>query len=93
MKCPFCDVDLPVRDLHVHLADNHAGEVGTEDLGERTVYSVICPYCSQQYRRPIRKSVGDPQFLAEYQRQIQLVAFDMLIHHLRAEHGAERVEP
>jgi hypothetical protein len=92
VNCPFCDVELPVRDLHLHLADNHAREIGTEDVGERIVYSVTCPYCSQRHRQPIRKAVGDPEFLAEYQRQIQLVAFDMLIHHLRAEHDAERVE-
>ncbi len=91
--CPFCGVDLPIGDLHLHLADSHADEIGTEDVGERTVYTVTCPYCSERYRHPIRKSVGDPEFLAEYRRQIQLVAFDMLIHHLRAEHDPERVEP
>lgn len=81
------------RELHEHLAADHAGEIRTEDVGDRVVYTVSCPYCSDVYRKPIKKGAGDPEFLAEYRRQIELVAFDMLIHHLRAEHDAEPVQP
>jgi hypothetical protein len=45
MRCPFCESDLPVSQLHLHLADDHAGAIGTEEVGERTVYSVTCPQC------------------------------------------------
>jgi sarcosine oxidase delta subunit len=93
VRCPFCGVDRPIRDLHAHLAADHASEIRTEELGERVAYTVTCPYCSESYRQPIRKGAGDPQFLAEYERQIQLVAFDMLINHVLAEHGLESVEP
>lgn len=86
MTCPFCGADMPAAELHLHLVDDHAGEIGTEDVGERTVYSVTCPQCAETYRKPIKKAAGDPDFLREYHRQIELVAFDMLIHHLRAEH-------
>ena len=88
MKCPFCEADLPIRELHLHLADSHAEQIGTEEVGERIVYSVVCPICGDSYRRPIKKAVANPEFLAEFERQIQLVAFDMLIHHMRAEHDA-----
>ena len=86
MKCPFCEVDMPVSQLHLHLADDHFDAIGTEEVGERTVYSVTCPQCGDTYRRPIKKAVADPEFLVEFERQIILVAFDMLIHHTRAEH-------
>ena len=86
MKCPFCESDLPVSRLHLHLADDHPGAIGTEEVGQRTVYSVTCPQCGESYRRPIKKAAGDPEFLAVFERQIHLVAFDMLIHHTRAEH-------
>lgn len=92
MTCPFCEVEAPVRELHAHLGTDHATEIRTEELGERTVYVVTCPYCSDQYRQPIRKGAADPGFLVEFERQIRLVAFDMLINHVLAEHGAERVE-
>ncbi len=77
---------MPVGDLHLHLVDNHAAEIRTEDIGDRTGYVVTCPHCSETYRKIIRKATGDPEFLREYHRQIELVAFDMLIHHMRAEH-------
>ena len=59
MKCPFCILDKPVRDVHAHLVADHAGEIRTEDIGERMAYTVTCPYCSERYRQPIRKSAGD----------------------------------
>lgn len=91
MKCPFCASDLPIGELHLHLADDHAEKIGTEEAGERIVYTVTCPHCGDSYRRPIKKAVADPEFLSEFERQIKLVAFDMLIHHLRAEHDVHPV--
>ncbi len=93
MTCPYCGLDATIRDLHAHLADVHAAEISTEDIGDRKAYTVTCPYCSQRYRQPIKKSAGNPEFLAQFERQIHLVAFDMLINHVLAEHGMERVEP
>lgn len=93
MKCPFCGVEQALSELHRHLVADHAGEVRTEELAGRMAYAVTCPYCLQRYRQPIRKSAGDPEFVAEFERQIRLVAFDMLVHHLVAEHDSERAEP
>ena len=92
MNCPFCEAELTVGQLHLHLADDHAEKITTEEVGERVVYTVTCPHCGDSYRRPIKKAVGDPEFLSEFERQIKLVAFDMLIHHLRAAHDAQPAE-
>jgi hypothetical protein len=34
----------------------------------------------------VRKGRRDPAFLTEFEREIQLVALDMLVNHLLAEH-------
>jgi hypothetical protein len=93
MKCPFCGDDRTIRALHAHLADDHPGEIGTEPHGDRTVYVVTCPYCSAQHRQPIKKSAGNAEFLVEFEQQIRLVAFDMLINHVLAEHEPETALP
>jgi hypothetical protein len=61
----------------------------TGERGEHLTYEVTCPVCSEQYRRAIRKTARDPAFVLEFDRQIRMVAFDMLITHLRAEHVPE----
>ncbi len=93
MICPYCGDHRGIRDLHAHLATDHGAEVTTEDIGDRTAYTVTCPYCSERYRQPMKKTAGDPEFLARFERQIRLVAFDMLINHVLAEHAPESVEP
>jgi hypothetical protein len=93
VKCPFCDDDRTIRALHAHLAADHPDEIGTDEHGDRTVYVVTCPYCSAQHRQPIKKSAGNAEFLVEFEQQIRLVAFDMLINHVLAEHEPEAALP
>lgn len=90
MTCPYCadDATFDLRELHAHLAAAHAAEITTEEAGDRLVYAVICPHCGSQYRKPIKKGVADPGFAEEFAGQIRLVAFDMLLNHLLAEHAA-----
>jgi hypothetical protein len=89
MTCPYCEAgDLDLRGLHAHLATDHAGAITTEEAGDRLVYVVTCPQCGAQYRKPIKKGVADPGFAEEFAGQIRLVAFDMLLNHLLAEHAA-----
>ena len=45
MRCPFCESDMSTGDLHLHLADDHAEKITTEEAGERIVYTVTCPHC------------------------------------------------
>ncbi|MDN5853283.1 MAG: hypothetical protein L0K86_10630 [Actinomycetia bacterium] len=95
MKCPYCadenSDDRSVRALHAHLADAHAEEITTAAQGDRTLYVVTCPYCGAQHRQPIKKSAGDAEFLDEFAHQIRLVAFDMLLNHVLAEHDPEQL--
>jgi hypothetical protein len=84
MNCPFCAEQAQIRPLHAHLVAEHGDRVRTEEAGERIVYVVTCPHCAAQYRKPIKKA--DPQFLAEFAETIRLVAFDMLLNHILAEH-------
>lgn len=93
MNCPYCDVELSIRALHAHLVDEHGDQVGSEEQGERSLYVVACPRCGERYRHPMRKAVRDAEFVAEHERQIRLVAFDMLINHLLAEHELEQPAP
>jgi uncharacterized Zn-finger protein len=93
MTCPYCDERHPIRALHAHLVDAHPHEIGIEEHGDRQVYVVTCPSCGQRYRHPIKKTAGDADFLVEFDHQIRLVAFDMLINHLLAEHDPELSAP
>lgn len=88
MNCPYCGAAFDLRALHAHLAQAHPAEVVTEEAGDRIVYVVTCPHCGAQYRKPIKKGAADPGFLDEFAGQIRLVAFDMLLNHLLAEHAA-----
>ncbi|HVE27103.1 MAG TPA: hypothetical protein VNC22_16970 [Sporichthya sp.] len=90
MTCPYCTegAELELRELHAHLATEHAAQIVTEEAGDRLVYVVTCPQCGAQYRKPIKKGVADPGFAEEFAGQIRLVAFDMLLNHLLAEHAA-----
>jgi hypothetical protein len=66
--------------------DHHQDVVTTVPEGDRLVYTVTCPQCQARYRRPIKKSAQDPEFVVEFDRQIRMVALDMLLTHLLAEH-------
>jgi hypothetical protein len=84
VRCPFCAFDGPIRTVHAHLTGSHGDQVRTEEAGDRVVYAVTCPSCGESYRRPIKKA--DEAFLAEFGEAIRLVAFDMLLNHVLAEH-------
>jgi hypothetical protein len=74
------------RALHSHLVESHPEQVRTYPLGDRQFYEVACPYCGQSYDQRIKKADPDGAFLAEFDQQIRMVAFDMLINHLLVEH-------
>lgn len=91
MNCPYCEFAGGWNALHAHLFEQHSDRVGTEELADRTVYVVTCPHCAAVYHKPIKKA--DPQFLVEFDRQIRLVALDMLMTHLLAEHPGDELDP
>lgn len=86
MDCPWCTWTSSPRALHAHLVGAHPEEVRFEE-GERSwSYVVVCPVCAASHVQPIKPRSRDPGFIGEYEHEVRLVAFDMLVHHLLAEH-------
>lgn len=90
MRCPFCDFEGQMRQLHAHLGDQHPQAVQTEERNGNHYYSVTCPVCGDRYEHSLRKGRRDPAFLEEFDKEIRMVALDMLIHHLMAEHEEQQ---
>lgn len=86
MNCPWCDFAGGPRTLHAHLGEHHGEMVRTTEQHGKTHYEITCPRCGDRYRHVVRKGAGNPDFVAEFEREIRLVALDMLVHHLMAEH-------
>ncbi len=87
MNCPWCDFAAMPRALHAHLGERHGDMVTSGERNGSAYYQVTCPHCGARYQHVVRKGARDPEFLTEFEREIQLVALDMLVHHLMAEHG------
>jgi len=86
MNCPWCDFAARPRALHAHLGEQHRDAVvATADQGNAR-YEITSPQCGARYQHVVRKGRRDPAFLTEFEREIQLVALDMLVNHLLAEH-------
>ncbi len=86
MNCPWCDTAGGPRALHAHLADQHGDEVTLTGRDGKVFYEISCPLCGARHEQLVRKGARDPEFLAEFGTEIRMVAFDMLVHHLSAEH-------
>lgn len=87
VTCPWCGLAADPGDMHAHLVDAHGEEVTlSESATGMHTYSVRCPLCGANYDRRIKPRVADESFLAEFDREIRLVALDMLLCHLAAEH-------
>lgn len=87
MRCPWCTFEGSPRRLHAHLAEAHPEGIRFEERVGRSFYALTCPVCGAGYEHQIKPRGRDPGFVEEYQGQIRLVAFDMLVNHLMAEHG------
>jgi hypothetical protein len=86
VNCPLCDFDAPPQMLHAHLGERHGDAVTTSERHGKVFYEITCPRCGARYEHVVRKGARDPGFLAEFEQEIQMVALDMLLHHLMAEH-------
>lgn len=91
MRCPVCQFEASLRPLHLHLADVHPELVRFEERSGRHLYAVTCPVCGDGYEQVIKPRRADPEFLAEYRKEIRLVAVDTLLNHLVGEHLAPAV--
>jgi len=81
-------------ETHAHLGRDHRGRVRTfredDKAGLRLKFALDCPFCDEGMERVANPRGRDPEFLAEFEREIALVAFDLLLYHLHASH-AQRV--
>lgn len=95
MTCPWCDFEGEPRQLHAHLAGAHPEEVRFEERASSRWYQITCPVCGDGYEHVVKPRGRDERFMEQFQAEIRLVAFDMLVNHLLAEHGepAEAREP
>jgi hypothetical protein len=89
-KCPYCDFEGKRSELHHHLSDVHGETLGsrTDESTGHTYYVVTCPVCGASYEQITKKARRDPGFVSEYEHEIRLVVFDLLLYHLQGEHGA-----
>ncbi|MHB1928566.1 MAG: hypothetical protein ACYDEN_02340 [Acidimicrobiales bacterium] len=86
MTCPWCGFRASLRLLQAHLVEAHPEQVAFERRGARQVYAIRCPVCGAGYDQTIKPRLDDPTFVEEFQQEIRLVAFDMLLNHLVGEH-------
>jgi DNA-directed RNA polymerase subunit RPC12/RpoP len=86
VKCPWCEFDGGPRPLHAHLGEAHPEVVQIIIEDHRQSYAIECPHCGEAYSHLIKPRSNDPGFLEEYDAQIRLVALDMLVNHIIAEH-------
>ena len=88
MNCPCCDFEGSRSVVHRHLFDEHADRVTTRIDNEsgRRFYEVKCPVCDAPWMREIKPRLRDTRFIEKFEEEIKLVAFDMLLYHMQAEH-------
>lgn len=88
MRCPFCSRDGSRMETHAHLAEAHPERVtlGHKEGPNDPYFEVACPWCDQRAVQSVNPGGRDPSFLEEFRREVRLVAFDLLLYHLQAEH-------
>lgn len=86
MDCPWCEFAAGPRAQHAHLGERHGDVVRTIERNGKVLYEITCPLCGARYQHLVRKGARDPDFVAGFEREIRMVALDMLVHHLLAEH-------
>ena len=89
-KCPYCEFSGKRSEVHNHLAENHPDALGSrvDEFTGHTYYIVTCPVCGASYEQVTKKARRDPNFVSEYEYEIRLVVFDLLLYHLQGEHEA-----
>jgi hypothetical protein len=90
-ECPYCELGGSRGQVHAHMADAHPEEVSTwTEAGDgRMRYRVVCPRCGAEHEARVKPRSQDPDFLEGFAREIRLVACDMLLCHMEAEHDGE----
>lgn len=87
--CPYCDFQGSRGAVHTHLAESHGDVLGwkQDERFGHTYCVVTCPLCGASHSQVVRKARKNPEFVDEYEYEIRLVVFDLLLYHLQGEHG------
>lgn len=88
MRCPYCETEGIRQVIHAHLADIHGKKVvgRSDETTGRLFYRLDCPLCEEYTEREVNPRGRDPTFLQAFEREIRLVAFDLLLYHVEAAH-------
>jgi hypothetical protein len=88
MRCAFCAESGPWSQLHAHQAVQHADLVRKtiDPDGVRMAYALTCPRCNEVIGHTVKPRERDPGFLKEFEREINLVAFDQYLYHCGEKH-------
>jgi len=88
MRCFFCDRSGPWSQLQAHQANAHGNLVNKvfDPQGVRMSYSLACPRCGEAIEHAVKPRAQDPQFLKEFEHEINLVAFDQYLYHCAERH-------
>ena len=88
-KCPYCEFSGKRSEVHHHLADSHGDTLDRriDEFTGHTFFVVTCSMCGASYEQITKKALRDPGFVQEYEFEIRLVVFDLLLYHLQGEHG------
>jgi hypothetical protein len=93
-SCPYCEFSGKRSEVHHHLAESHGDTLGKriDEFTGHTFFIVTCPVCGDSYEQVTKKALRDPGFVQEYEFEIRLVVFDLLLYHLQGEHGLGMAE-
>ena len=89
MHCAFCAESAAWPQLHAHQADRHAEMVikTVDPDGTKMAYALTCPRCGDVISNTVKPREQDPGFLKEFEREINLVAFDQYLYHCGEKHA------
>ena len=89
MNCPYCSFQNSRGAVHRHLSDAHGEMVAirVDDEKGKRFYGIACPVCRAPYEHQVKPRNYDADFLQEFDHEIKLVAFDMLLYHMQGEHA------
>ncbi len=88
MHCPYCTTEGSRQVIYAHLTDQHGDKVvgRSDEATGRLFYRLDCPLCEEYTEREVNPHGHDPTFLKAFEREIRLVAFDLLLYHIEAAH-------
>ncbi len=89
MNCVVCGFEDTWKKIHAHMSGTHLDLVALDRAGDRFFYEVSCPLCDWKFRKEVNPHGRDAGFMDTYEREIRLVAVDLLLYHLVESHEKE----